>query len=180
MDFFTVPTLTFRLLYCFFVIDHQRRKILHFNVTSHPTSEWVCQQLREAFPDASPYKHAILDRDTKFSTEVLDLLKASGMEAKRTTFRSPWQNGVAERWVGSARRECFDHVIALNEPHVRRIAREYISYHHEDRTHLGLARAKQSWAGIGRPVESKIEGARVESLPLVGGLHHRYVWKTAA
>lgn len=104
--------LTFRLLYCFFIIDHRRRKILHFNVTAHPTAEWVCQQLREAFPEASSYKHAILDRDTKFSAVVVDLLKSSGIEPKRTSFRSPWQNGVSERWVGSARRECFDHLIA--------------------------------------------------------------------
>ena len=87
-----MPTPTFRLLYCFFVvIDHHRRKILHFNVTAHPTTAWICQQLREAFPDTGSYKYAILDRDTKFSTEVLDLLKSSGIEAVRTSIRSPWQ-----------------------------------------------------------------------------------------
>ena len=102
MDFFTVPTATFRLLYCFFVIAHDRRKILHFNVTAHPTADWVCQQLREAFPEVSPYKYTILDRDAKFSAEVLDLLKASGIEPMRTSVRSPWQNGTTERWVGSA------------------------------------------------------------------------------
>ena len=176
MDFFSVPTLTFRLLYCFFVVDHHRRKILHFNVTAHPTAEWVCQQLREAFPDASPYKYAILDRDAKFSAEVLELLKSSGIEPKHTSIRSPWQNGTAERWVGSARRDCFDHVIALNEPHVRRIAREFIAYYHEDRTHLGLGKDTP----FGRPVEQKPEGARLESQPRLGGLHHRYVWKSAA
>jgi putative transposase len=123
MDFFTVPAVTFRLLYCFFVIDHDRRKILHFNVTAHPTAEWVCQQLREAFPDVSPFKYAILDRDSKFSTEVLELLKASAIDPVRTSIRSPWQNGTAERWVGTARRECFDHVIAISEAHVRRLGR---------------------------------------------------------
>jgi len=176
IDFFSVPTVTFRLLYCFFVIDHRRRKILHFNVTAHPTAEWVCQQSREAFPGDSAYKYAILDRDTKFSAQVLDLLKASGIDPVRTSIRSPWQNGTAERWVGSARRECFDHVIALNEAHVRRIARDYISYYHEDRTHLGLDKDTP----LGRPVESKPDAARLESLPRVGGLHHRYTWKTAA
>ena len=176
MDFFTVPTVTFRLLYCFFVIDHDRRKILHFNVTAHPTAEWVCQQLREAFPDVSPYNYAILDRDTKFSAELLALLKASAIEPVRTSIRSPWQNGTAERWVGSARRECFDHVIAINEAHVRRLGREFAAYYHDDRTHLGLEKDTPT----GRPVESKPDGAKLESVPRLGGLHHRYVWQTAA
>ena len=176
MNFFTVPTLTFRLLYCFFVIDHSRRRILHFNVTAHPTAEWVCQQLREAFPEVSPYKYAILDRDTKFSTEVSDLLKASAIEPVQTSIRCPWQNGTAERWVGTARRECFDHVIVINEAHVRRLGRVFIDYYHEDRTHLGLEKDTPA----GRPTESKPDGAVLESVPRLGGLHHRYVWKAAA
>ena len=175
MDFFAVPTLTFRLLYCFFVVSHDRRRILHFNVTAHPTADWVCQQLREAFPDVSPYKYAILDRDTKFSSEVLDLLKASAIEPVRTSIRSPWQNGTAERWVGTARRECFDHVIAINEAHVRRLGREFVAYYHDDRTHLGLKKDTPA----GRPVESKPDGGRLDSQSRIGGLHHRYVWKTA-
>jgi putative transposase len=176
MDFFTVPTLTFRLLYCFFVISHDRRKILHFNVTAHPTAEWVCQQLREAFPDVSPFQYAVLDRDTKFSSEVLDLLKSSAIEPVRTSIRSPWQNGTAERWVGTARRECFDHMIAINEAHVRRLGREFVAYYHEDRTHLGLDKDTP----FERLVELKPSGAELESLPILGGLHHRYIWKTAA
>jgi transposase InsO family protein len=176
MDFFTVPTLTFRLLYCFFVIEHGRRKILHFNVIEHPTGEWICQQLREAFPNSVRYKYAILDRDSKFSGEVLTILAASGIEAVHTSIRSPWQNGIAERWVGGARRECFDHVIAFSEAHVRRIAAEYIAYFHEDRTHLGLEKDTPNT----RPMEPKPDGAKLESLPRVGGLHHRYVWKVAA
>jgi transposase InsO family protein len=176
MDFFAVPTLTFHLLYCFFLIDLSRRRILHFNVTAHPTAEWVCQQLREAFPDVSPYKYAILDRDTKFSTEVLDLLRASAIEPVRTSIQSPWQNGTAERWVGTARRECFDHVIAIDESHVRRLGREFVGYYHDDRTHLGLKKDTPA----GRPVESKPDGGRLESQLRLGGLHHRYAWKTAA
>jgi transposase InsO family protein len=172
MDFFSVPTITFKLLYCFFVIDHSRRRILHFNVTAHPTAEWVCQQLRHALPNDSTYKYAILDRDSKFSNEALALLKSSAIDPVRTSIRSPWQNGVAERWVGNARRECFDHVIALDEAHVRRLGRDFIAYYHEDRTHLGLDKDTPS----GRPVESKPDGAELESLPRVGGLHHRYVW----
>ena len=121
MDFFTVPTLTFRLWYCFFVIEHGRRKILHFNVTEHPTGPWIVQQLREAFPDSCPYRYAILDRDTKFGKEPTDLLASRGIKPKRISFRSPWQNGVAERWIGSCRREVLDHVIVLNEVHLRRV-----------------------------------------------------------
>lgn len=176
MDFFAVPTITFKLLYCFFVIDHDRRRILHFNVTAHPTAEWVCQQLRDAFSNDGTYKYAILYRDSKFSTEVLASLKASAIDPVRTSIRSPWQNGIAERWVGTARRECVDHVIALNEAHVRRLGREFIAYYHEDRTHLALAKDTPSK----RPVEVKPAGAELESLPRVGGLHHRYIWRTAA
>ena len=127
-DFFTVPTVTFRLLYCFFVIEHDRRKILHYNVTSHPHAEWVVQQLRETFPEAEPYRYVIFDRDAKFSADVVDFLTATGLKPKRTSVASPWQNGIAERWVGGCRRELLDHVIPLNEkalasaaPRIRRL-----------------------------------------------------------
>src|SRR6266699_3617069 len=98
-----------------------RRRILHFRVTSHPGSEWVVQQLREAFPDSVPYRYAILDRDTKFDAEVLSVLRSIGLKPKRTARESPWQNGVAERWIGSCRRELLDHVIPLNEKHLQRL-----------------------------------------------------------
>jgi putative transposase len=98
-DFFTVPTVTFQLLHCFFVIEHGRRRILHFNVTRHPTVEWVVQQLRETFPEAGPYRYAIFDRDSTFNNEVVTFLKATGLEPKRTSVQAPWQNGIAERWV---------------------------------------------------------------------------------
>ncbi len=176
MDFFAVPTITFKLLYCFFVIDHRRRRILHFNVTAHPTAEWVCQQLREAFPNDGTFKYAILDRDSKFSAEVLALLKSSDIAPVRTTIRSPWQNGVAERWVGTVRRECFDHVIAIDEAHVRRLGREFIDYYHQDRTHLGLEKDTP----FERPVETKPASAKLKSMARVGGLHRRYTWKIAA
>src|ERR1700687_2685665 len=94
-DFFTVPTLTFRLLYCFFVIEHGRRRILHFNVTPHPTAEWIVQQLREAFPEAGPYRYAIFDRDSTFDEEVVTFLEATGLKVKRTSVQAPWQNGTA-------------------------------------------------------------------------------------
>ena len=132
--------------------------------------------MREAFPNDGTFKYAILDRDSKFGTEVLELLKSSAIDPVRTSIRSPWQNGVAERWVGTARRECFDHVIAINEAHVRRLSREFIAYYHEDRTHLGLDKDTPAQ----RAVDVKPAGAELESLARVGGLHHRYVWKTAA
>src|SRR5215469_1997744 len=121
MDFFTVPTATFRVLYCFFVIAHGRRKILHFNVTEHPTGAWVVQQLREAFPEDRAPQYLILDRDNKYAGEAAVMLKDLGSQLIRTGFRSPWQNGLAERWVGSCRRELLDHVIVLNENHLRRL-----------------------------------------------------------
>ena len=176
IDFFTVPTITFRLLYCFFVIDHGRRRILHFNVTTHPTAEWVMQQLRETFSDADHHRFVIMDRDSKFSSEVIELLDSSDIRAVKTSMRSPWQNGVAERWVGSARRECFDHVIAINEAHVRRIAREYMAYYHADRTHDGVGKDTPN----GREIEARTAGAELVGLSRVGGLHHRYCWKIAA
>jgi putative transposase len=140
LDFFTVPMVTFKLLYCFFVVEHGRRQILHFNVTRHPTAEWVIQQLREAFPEVGKLRYIILDRDAKFNADVLAFLKATGLKPKRTSIQSPWQNGVAERWVGGCRRELLDHVIPLNEDHLRRLVREYISYFHEDRIHDSLTK----------------------------------------
>ena len=111
MDFFTVPTVTFRVLYGLFVIEHERRKILHCNVTQHPTAEWIVQQLREAFPEPCRHQYVILDCDRKFDTEVLAFLAAAGVNAKRTSVRAPWQNGLAERWIESCRREILDHVM---------------------------------------------------------------------
>jgi hypothetical protein len=116
------------------------------------------QQLREAFPEAGPYRYAIFDRDSTFNVEVVAFLEAAGLRPKRTSIQAPWQNGVAERWTGSARRDWFDHVIALNEAHVRRLGREFLAYYHEDRTHLGLDkdtpserpnRGQTGWGGIG-------------------------------
>jgi putative transposase len=177
MDFFTVPTVTFQLLYCFFVIAHGRRKILHCNVTRHPTAKWVIQQLREAFPEAGPYRYVILDRDSKFDHEVMTFLKATGLQPKRTSVRAPWQNGIAERWVGSCRREILDHVIALNEQHLRRLIRDYVKYHHEDRTHDSLRKDTPNKRPV---VQRPSASATVISMPRLGGLHHRYEWREAA
>jgi putative transposase len=138
LDFFTVPTVTFQLLYCFSVIEHRRRRILHFNVTSKPASEWVLQQLREAFPDPGRYQYVIRDRDSKFDAGVIDFLKSTGLTPKRTSVQAPWQNGIAERWIGSCRRELLHHVIPLSDSPLRRLIRDYVDYHHEDCIHDSL------------------------------------------
>jgi len=171
MDFFTVPTLTFGVLYCFFVIGHDRRKILHVNVTREPNPFWIVLQLREAWGYEQPHKFLIFDRDAKFSADVISTVKQNGKEPIRTAFRSPWQNGVAERWVGSVRRDLLDHVIILSERHLRRLLRDYVRYYHEDRTHLGLRKDTPSGrvAASMSPLTNKII-----SLPRLGGLHHRY------
>jgi putative transposase len=140
MDFFTVPTITFRSLYCFFVISHDRRRILHFNITKHPTSSWIVQQLREAFPFGSAPRFVIFDRDAKYGLEVPAAVRSLRVNPLRTSFESPWQNGVAERWVGSCRRDLLDHIIAVDERHLKRLLCEYIRYYHEDRTHRGLGK----------------------------------------
>ena len=176
-DFFTVPTVTFRLLYCFFVIEQARRRILHFNITRHPTAEWVVLPLREAFPEAGPYRYLILDRDSKFDADVIAFLKATGLTPKQTSAQAPWQNGIAERWVGSCRREILDHVIPLNEKHLRRLIHDYLYYHHQDRIHDSLEKD----APNRRPVEPKPSPtAKVISSPRLAGLHHRYSWLEAA
>jgi hypothetical protein len=170
MDFFTVPTLTFGVLYCFFVIAHDRRRVLHFNVTRHPTSAWVSQQLREAFPYDSVSRDLIHDRDTIFSAEVIETANLLVAKPVRTSSKSPWQNAVAERFVGNCRRDLFDHVIVLNERHLKRLMNEYVRYYHDDRTHLGLA--KETPAGR-KPKAAARAGANVISMPRLGGLHHR-------
>jgi putative transposase len=171
MDFFTVPTLTFGVLYCFFVITHDRRRVLHFNVTRHPSSTWVSQQLRNALPDDTAPKYLIHDRDAIFGLEVIATIETLGVKSKRTAFKSPWQNGVAERFVGNCRRDLLDHVIVLNARHLKRLMNEYVRYYHEDRTHLGLGKKTPA----GRETQTN-PGAhcRVVSMPRLGGLHHRY------
>jgi transposase InsO family protein len=177
MDLFFVCTATFRLLYVLFVIRRGRREIVHVNVTEHPTAAWVIQQLREAFPYDTAPKYFILDRDSTFSAEVVGGVKAIGARPTRTSYRSPWQNGTAERWIGCARAELLDRVIVLDEAHLRRLLREYVAYHHEDRTHCGL--------GKETPTERVVEPrpsapAKAIGLRRCGGLHHRYVWRNAA
>jgi putative transposase len=168
MDFFTVPTITFGVLYCFFVISHDRRRILHFNVTKHPASLWVIQQLREAFPFGAAPRFVIFDHDAKYGAEVPTAIRSMKINCVRTSLRSPWQNGIAERWVGSCRRELLDHIVALDERHLKRLLAEYVGYYHDDRTHLGLGKGTPN-----RRTRFKASG-RVLSHERLGGLHHRY------
>jgi putative transposase len=168
MDFFTVPTINFGLLYCFFIISHDRRRILRFNVTKHPTSLWIVQQLREAFPFASAPRFLIFDRDAKYGLEVPVAVRSLSIGPVQTSFESPWQNGIAERWVGSCRRDLLDHIIALHERHLKRLLSEYVRYHHEDRTHLGLAKQTPAARTACTP------SGRIVSHRRLGGLHHRY------
>ncbi len=147
---------------------HDRRRILFFNVTRHPTSSWIVQQLREAFPYQSIPKFVLFDHDAKYGLEVPAALRSMTITCVQTSIRSPWQNGVAERWVGSCRRDLLGHIIALNERHLRRLLADYVRYYHEDRTHMGLQ--KQTPGGR---VRSTARG-RVVSRVRLGGLHHRY------
>ena len=176
MDFFVVPTISFRLLYVWFILDHERRRIIHFNVTFHPTSQWVIQQLRESFPDDTSPNHLVFDNDTIFSSEVSVSIEALGITPKRTAFQSPWQNGTADRWVGSCKRELIHHVIVLNEEHLRQLIRNYVRYYNADRVHTSIQDSPEGRAIEPRPSSA----AKVVGLPRAGGLHHRYVWKEAA
>src|SRR5258708_422675 len=168
MDFFTVPTLTFNVLYCFFIISHDCRRILHFSVTRNPTSNWIVQQIREAFPHEFTPRFLIFDHDAKYGFEVPAAIRSMKIECMQTSVQSPWQNGVAERWVGSCRRELLDYVVALNERHLKRLLSQYVSYYHDDRTHLGLGKQTPS-----SRTPSTTDG-RVICRRRLGGLHHRY------
>ena len=176
-DFFTVPTLTFQLLSCFFVIEHHRRKILHFNVTREPTPAWVVQQQRDVFPGDGPHRFMLFDHDSTFDGNVTGFMKATGLDPTRTGIQATWQNGVAERWVGSCRRELLDSIIALNERHLYRLIRAYVDYYHADRIHDALEKDVPNR----RAVEPKPSAsATVISMARAGGLHYRYSWRNAA
>ncbi len=177
MDLFTVPTASLRLLYGFFVIEHGRRHIVHFNATFNPTPAWVIQQLRDAFPYETAPGYLIFDRDSIFSSGVGEFIRAMGTKPVRISYRSPWQNGTAERWIGCCRRELLEHVFIFGERHLVRLVRSYTAYYHEDRCHLGLDKDTPER----RPVTPRPSpNAKVVALPRVGGLHHRYEWREAA
>jgi transposase InsO family protein len=174
VDFFVAPTATFRVLYVFVVLLHHRRQVVHFNVTDSPTAAWTAQQIVEAFPHDSAPRYLLRYRDGIYGGEFRQRLKGMGSAEVLTAPRSPWQNSFAERLIGTIRRELLDHVIVLNEGYLRRRLRAYLQYYHGSRTHL----APQKNAPEPRSVEPPAHG-RILALPLVGGLHHRYVRNAA-
>lgn len=177
MDFFAVPTISLRVLYGFFIIEHGRRHVLHFNATFNPTAAWVIQQLREAFPYDTAPRHLLFDRDAIFSPDVIRFVKAIGTKPRRIAYRCPWQNPVAERWIGSCRREVLEHVVVLDQRHLIRLVQSYLTYYHNDRVHLGLNKDTPNK----RPVTPRSSAtATGVALPRVGGLHQRYEWREAA
>jgi len=174
LDFFTVPTARLRVLFVLVVLAHHRRRVVHFNVTEHPTAHWTAQQIVDAFPDDSAPSYLLRDRDQVFGEQFRHRVKGMGIEEVLTAPHSPWQNPFAERLIGSIRRECLNHVLVLHERHLRRILARYFSYYHRARTHLALDKD----APDVRLVELSDAGRIVEILE-VGGLHHRYVRRAA-
>jgi transposase InsO family protein len=174
IDFFTVPTINFQVLYVFLVLAHDRRRILHFNVTAHPTSDWTGQQLREAFPFAQVPRYLLRDRDAIFGREFRQQVRDMGICEVLSAPRSPWQRAYIERVIGSIRRECLDHVIVFHESSVRRTLKSYFEYYHRSRTHLSLGKDTPEPRAIQPP-----ERGAVVAVPQVGGLHHRYERRAA-
>ena len=169
IDFFTLPTATFRILFVFIILRHDRRRIVHFNVTEHPSEEWTAQQIVDAFPWDTAPRYMLRDRDGIYGAYFKRRVAGLDIEQVPTAPRSPWQSPYVERVIGSIRRECLDHVIVLDERHLRRILREYVDYYHSCRTHLSLEKD----APEQRPVQWPSMG-RVTAIPKVGGLHHYY------
>jgi transposase InsO family protein len=168
-DFFTVPAVAFRVLYCFVVLSHDRRRVIHFNVTEHPSSQWTAQQIVEAFPYDDVPKYLLRDNDSIYGEAFRQRVKSLGIKEVRTAYRSPWQNPFVERLVGSVRRECLNHAIVLSERHLKRILREYFDYYNYSRAHMSLA----GNSPLPRKVEPPDRG-KVIAIPQASGLHHRY------
>jgi putative transposase len=169
LDFFVVPTATFRNLYCFIILLHETRRIVHFNVTANPTAAWTAQQMIEAFPEDSAPRFLLRDRDSIYGAEFRSRVKGMRIEEVITAPHSPFQNPFAERVIGTIRRECLDHVIVLSEGHLRKVLNAYLRYYHESRPHESLGRNSPN----PRVIESGRKGSII-STPEVGGLHHRY------
>ena len=161
IDFFTVPTITMRVLFVLIVLEHDRRKVLHFNVTEHPTGAWTAQQIVEAFADREAAQYLIRDRDSRYSAEVQLRIKSLGIQEILTAPKSPWQNPYAERLIGSIRRECLNHYIILNARHLN------FRYYHQSRTHLSLDKECPF-------PRAALKVGKIVAIPQLGGLHHRY------
>jgi transposase InsO family protein len=164
-----VPTVTFDIVYVFFVLSLERRRVLHVNVTAHPYAAWAAQQIVEAIGVEIAPARVIRDRDAIFGTEFNVRVDNLGVRQIRISPRSPWQNGYAERWVGTLRRELLDHLVVLGERHLLRLVRRYVAYYNQDRPHMSLDRD----APVARADQPPSAG-KVVALPRVGGLHHRY------
>ncbi len=174
VDFFTVPTATFRILFVFVVLSNERRRVLHFNVTESPSAVWTGQQIVEAFPWNTTPRYLLRDRDGIYGEDFVRRIESLDIKQVLISARSPWQSPYVERIIGSIRRECVDHTIIFNERHLRRVLREYLTYYHRSRTHLGLAKDCPK----PRPVEPLDSGV-IDNVPMVGGLHHRYFRQAA-
>ena len=174
VDFFTVPTIRFQVLYVLLVLAHDRRRILHFHVTTRPTAEWTAQQLREAFPFDQAPKYLLRDRDSIFGAGFSSQVRDLGMEEVLGAPRSPWQRAYVERVIGTIRRECLDHMIVFNERSLYRHITSFLEYYHQSRTHLSLGKD----APETRTVQGRERGT-VIAIPQVGGLHHRYERRAA-
>jgi putative transposase len=174
IDFFTVPTIRFQVLYVFLVLAHDRRRILHFHVTAHPTAEWVVQQLREAFPFAELPRYLLRDRDAIFGNDFQEQVRDMGICEVLSALRAPWQRAYVERVIGSVCRECLDHVIVFHQSSLRRTLQSYFEYYHRSRTHLSLGKDAPEPRAIQPP-----EMGAVVAVPHVGGLHHGYERRAA-
>ena len=172
-DFIVVPTATCRLLFVLVILAHERRRVIHIAVTDRPTAAWTAQQLREAFPFGSAPRYLLRDRDHAFA-DWSQTAKAMDIHEVVTAPRSPWQNAYVERFIGSVRRECLDHVIVCSKTGLRRTLQAYTAYYLRSRTHLALDKD----APVSRPVVDPAEGTIV-AVPQVGGLHHRYERRAA-
>jgi transposase InsO family protein len=168
-DFFTVPTVTFRILYVFLVLQHDRRQVVHFNTTVHPTAQWTAQQIIEAFPWDSEPRYLLRDRDKVYGSVFQRRVQSLDIREVLTAPRSPWQNPYVERLIGSIRQECLNHVIIFNERHLKQILYEYFSYYHSARTHLSLGKQCPEPRAVEPPGVGK-----VVAFPHLGGLHHEY------
>ena len=174
VDFFTVPTIRFQVLYVFLVLAHDRRRILHLAVTAHPTAEWTGQQLREAFPWDSAPRFLLRDRDRIFGSDFTQQVKELGIQEVLGAPRAPQQRAYVERVIGTIRRECLDHVIVLNQASLYRHLKLFLEYYHQSRTHLSLEKDTPERRFVQPP-----ESGRVVAVPQVGGLHHRYERRAA-
>jgi transposase InsO family protein len=170
LDFFTVPMATCRVLFVLIVLSHDRRRILHFNVTEHPTVGWTARQLVEACGIDEAPRYLLRNRDAIYGERFRRQARVLGIREVIIARKSPWQNPYAERVIGSIRRDCLDHVVVLGERHLKRILSRYVDYYHRARTHLSLEKD----APAGRAVHPREQGPVVE-LKRVGGLHHEYV-----